>query len=101
MGSLISRLKLNGTGGKHLSQVLTSCFSYVRHRGETWALWKFPGKGVPDEGAFSLQYTSESMEAGTCRDGRKVYSGMSQWNTATPGIYIMVKDGEAKKVLVK
>ena len=34
-------------------------------------------------------------------DGRKVYSGMSQWNTATPGIYIMVKDGQAKKVLVK
>ena len=34
-------------------------------------------------------------------DGRKVYSGMSQWNTATPGIYIMVKDGETKKVLVK
>lgn len=34
-------------------------------------------------------------------DGKKVYSGMSQWNTATPGIYIMVKDGKAKKVLVK
>lgn len=34
-------------------------------------------------------------------DGRKVYSGMSQWNTATPGIYIMVKDGQARKVLVK
>ena len=34
-------------------------------------------------------------------DGRKVYSGMSQWNTATPGVYIMVKDGETKKVLVK
>ena len=34
-------------------------------------------------------------------DGRKVYSGMSQWNTATPGIYIMVRDGQARKVLVK
>lgn len=34
-------------------------------------------------------------------DGRKVYSGNSQWNTATPGIYIMVKDGQARKVLVK